>query len=109
MDDWENVRRPRTVEITNKAMTASVKIDGLDISDMITGCDIHLDAESLPTVTIHSSPDVFSFKGIAMVDDPRLDANVLGIPRTVPIEMLVGIGRREVDGIERLRRRLKQQ
>ncbi len=102
--------RPRTVEITNNVadieiLNHSVVINGLDISDMITGCDIHIDADSFPTVTILSSPDVISFKGIALVDDPRLHTNVLGIPRTVPIEMLDGIGRHEVGGIERLRRR----
>ncbi len=75
------MRRPRTVEITNH----SVVIAGLDVSNMIHAVDLHLDADSLPTVTIHSIPDVISFKGTALVDDPRL-------PRG--------------DGIERLRRRL---
>ncbi len=82
------MRHPRTVEITAEAMTASLIINGLDISDMTHAVDIHIDADSLPTVTIHSIPDVLSFKGTALVDDPRL-------PRS--------------DGIERLRRRLKQQ
>ncbi len=98
-------RRPRTVEITDH----SVKINGLDISDMVTATDIHLDPNSFPTVTLHSSPDVFSFTGTALVDDPRLDAG--DGTRTAPEssshfrDMLDGIGRHEVDGIERLRRR----
>ncbi len=74
-------RELRSVEITDH----SVKINGLNITDMVTACDIHLDSYLIPEVTIHSVPEVFSFKGTALVDDPRL-------PRS--------------DGIERLRRRL---
>ncbi len=101
------MRRPRTVEITNNKMTASVVINGLDISDMITGTDIHLDAESFPRVTIHSSPDLFSFTGAALVDDPRL-------PPVDVSDVCLALGpgfkidRHEVDGIERLRRRLAE-
>ncbi len=113
-------RELRSVEITDNRLV----INGLDITSMITKAEITLADDSFPVVTIHSRPDVLSFKGTALVDDPRLDANVLGIPRTVPIEMLDGIGlppvdvsdlclnlgpgfrsTKPLDGIERLRRR----
>ncbi len=100
------MRRPRTVEITAEAMTASLIINGFDISDMTHAVDIHIDAESLPTVTIHSIPDVLSFTGIAMVDDPRLD----GIERLRRRQQadFWGLTPKEFYGFMALRRRLAE-
>ncbi len=66
------MRRPRTVEITND----SVMINTLDISDMVTKAEVYVDADCFPRVILHSSPDVLSFTGSAMVDDPRLNAGI---------------------------------
>ncbi len=106
------MRRPRTVEITAEAMTASLVVNGLDISDMVHAVDIHIDADSFPTVTIHSTPDVLSFKGTALVDDPRLDGRdwMASDPvfDVIAKHLGAGIARHEVDGIERLRRRARR-
>ncbi len=50
------------------------------------------------TYALHTDPTPEVHGATVFAPDPRHDANVLGIPRTVPIEMLAGIGR--------LRRRL---